>query len=419
MRESSLKTILFVDDSPAASYGGSKRVLVDIATRLDRSEWRPYAAFRTDGPYRAELDAAGIPTLVYGRLAQRSRSVAFPAWLRWLGLDTAPEGTVRRAALRRALWNGRAAFRCLWPDRLLARRLCAALPRDVAVVHYNSRMSDGCEWAHVARWLGAALVIHDHEVWREPTSLYRRVARRAACLVCLTEERAGKLREFCGSAIRATVVSNGVDLDALQARREPDKVAALRAELRGRPLLVTAAHYRPWKGQLQALDAAARLVAEGRSFLWRFCGHPSDPAYFEALQARVGALGLGSHVVIEPHRDDVPALLEAADVAVHTSIETEPFSLSILEAMGFGVAVVAARAGGHTEVVRHGVEGLLYAPRDVADLAEALAALLADPALRQRLGAAGLERVRTSYSLATQVERLEAIYREAVLAGAG
>jgi glycosyltransferase involved in cell wall biosynthesis len=190
---------------------------------------------------------------------------------------------------------------------------------------------------------------------------------------------------------------------------------ALRAELRGRPLLVTAAHYQPWKGQLQALDAAARLVAAGHSFLWRFCGHPTDPAYFEAVRARVGSLGLQDHVVVDPQRDDVPALLEVADLAVHTAIETEPFSLFILEAMAFGVPIVAARAGGHTEVVRQGVEGLLYKPRDAAELAEALAALLADPALRRRFGAAGLERVRDGYTITAQVKHLEAIYREAVL----
>ena len=410
-----MKTILFVDDSPAASYGGSKRVLVDIVTRLDRSVWRPHAAFRTDGPYRADLEAAGVPTLVYGTMAPRSVSRSRPAAIHRLGLDTASEGTVRRGALRRLLWNGRAAFHCAWRDRLVARRLCAALPRDVSLVHYNSRMADGCEWAHVARHLGAALVIHDHEVWREPALAYRRVARQAACLVCLTGERAALVREFCGDSVRTAVVPNGIDLEAMAARRQPERVVALRAELRGRPLLVTAAHYQPWKGQLPALDAAARLVAGGHSFLWRFCGHPTDPAYFEAVRARAGSLGLQDHVVVDPQRDDVPALLEAADLAVHTAIETEPFSLFILEAMAFGVPIVAARAGGHTEVVRQGVEGLLYTPRDTAELAETLAALLMDPALRRRFGAAGLERVRNAYTITAQVEHLEAIYREAVL----
>ena len=411
-----LRTILFVDDSPAASYGGSKRVLVDIVTRLDRSVWSPHAAFRKDGPYRADLEAAGVPTLVYGALAPRSVARPRSTALHRLVLGTVSEGRVRRSPLRRLLWNGRAAFRCAWRDRLAARRLCAVLPRDVSLVHYNSRMADGCEWAHVARRLGAALVIHDHEVWRVPAGAYRSAARQAACVVCLTGERAALMREFGGDSVRTEVVPNGIDLEALAARRQPERAAALRAESRGRPLLVTAAHYQPWKGQLPALDAAARLAAGGHAFLWRFCGHPTDPAYFEAVRARVVALGLQDQVVVDPQRDDVPALLEAADVAVHTAIETEPFSLFVLEALACGVPIVAARAGGHTEVVRHGVEGLLYTPRDSAELAGALAALLADPALRRRLGAAGLERVRSGYTIATQVERLEAIYREAVSA---
>jgi glycosyltransferase involved in cell wall biosynthesis len=408
------RTILFVEDSPAASYGGSKRVLVEVVPRLDRAAWRPRVAFRTDGPYRADLEAAGIPTLVYGRVAPRGRQVPRPAWTRWLGLDVAPDGAALRGPPRRWLWNALATWRWLGRDRLAARRLCAALPGDVALIHFNSRMATGCEWAHVARRLGAALVIHDHEVWREPPATYRRVARRAACLVCLTAERAATLRGFCGEPLRTAVVPNGIDLDALDARRRPERAAGLRAELGGRPLLITAAHYQPWKGQLQALEAAARLAATGRPFAWRFCGHPTDPVHFEAVRARAAAPDLRDHVVVDGYRDDVPALLEAADVAVHTSIAAEPFSLSVLEAMALGVPVVAAREGGHTEVVREGVEGLLYTPRDPAALAETLAALLADPARRARLGAAARERVRDGYTIAAQVASLEAVYRAAV-----
>lgn len=279
-------------------------------------------------------------------------------------------------------------------------------------------MANGTEWAHVARRLGAALVIHDHEVWREPPASYRGVARRAACLVCLTEERAATLRGFCGDPVRTEVVPNGIDLDALAARRRPDRAAALRAESPGRPLLVTAAHYQPWKGQLQALEAAALLAAGGAAFRWRFCGHPTDAAHFAAVRARAARPDLRDRVVVDAYRDDVPALLEAADLAVHTAIATEPFSLAILEAMALGVPVVAARAGGHTEVVRDGVEGLLYTPRDPAALADALATLLADPGRRARLGAAARERVRHDYTVAAQVARLEAIYREAAAGAA-
>lgn len=408
------RTILFVEDSPAASHGGSKRVLVDIVRRLDRSFWRPHAAFRQDGPYRADLEAIGTPTLVYGPLAPRAAPRSRPARLGRLGLRTTAAGAVSRGAWRGLLRDARADFHYAFRDRLLAGRLCAALPRGISLVHYNSRMASHYEWAHVARRLGAALVIHDHEVWREPPRAYREVARQAACLVCLTEERAALVREFCGDDVRTAVVPNGIDVDAVLARARPEQVASWKTLARGRPLLVTAAHYQPWKGQLQALDAAARLRASGHSFLWLFCGHPTDPAYFDAVREKARASALRDAVVIEAQRDDVPALLEAADVAVQTAVQPEPFSLFVLEAMACSLPVVAAREGGHTEVVRHGAEGLLYTPRDTSALAEAIVALLTDPELRQRCGAAARARVRDAYSLTAQMSRLEAIYREAV-----
>ena len=62
--------------------------------------------------------------------------------------------------------------------------------------------------------------------------------------------------------------------------------------------------------------------------------------------------------------------------------------------MGEGVPVVATPVGATPELVRHGIEGLLMEAGRPDALADALGRLLDDPALRQRLGAAGLQRVR-------------------------
>jgi glycosyltransferase involved in cell wall biosynthesis len=92
----------------------------------------------------------------------------------------------------------------------------------------------------------------------------------------------------------------------------------------------------------------------------------------------------------------MPRLLRSADV-VACAPWYEPFGIVPLEAMACGVPVVATAVGGQIDSVVHGLTGLHVAPRDPSGLAEALAALLEDPARRAELGAAGRRRARRRY----------------------
>jgi glycosyltransferase involved in cell wall biosynthesis len=92
--------------------------------------------------------------------------------------------------------------------------------------------------------------------------------------------------------------------------------------------------------------------------------------------------------------DDIGAELGELDVLVHASLITEGFGLVVVEGMAAGLAVVAARAGGPTEIITDGQDGLLYPPGDVHALAAAVRRLAADEPMRTRLGEAARRRAR-------------------------
>ena len=118
----------------------------------------------------------------------------------------------------------------------------------------------------------------------------------------------------------------------------------------------------------------------------------------ERLLALAAALGVAQRVRMLPQvaRAEVPALLRSADVVVAVPWY-EPFGIVPLEAMACGRPVVASAVGGMLDTVVPGRTGLLVAPHDPAALAEALRHLLERPALRERLGRQGVERVRHHY----------------------
>jgi glycosyltransferase involved in cell wall biosynthesis len=105
----------------------------------------------------------------------------------------------------------------------------------------------------------------------------------------------------------------------------------------------------------------------------------------------------------------VPVLLRSVDAVVCTPWY-EPFGIVPLEAMACGRPVVAAAVGGLKDSVVHGLTGLHVRPRNPEEVAQALAAILGDPALARQLGEAGVQRVHSHYTWDNVAATTEKIY---------
>ena len=125
----------------------------------------------------------------------------------------------------------------------------------------------------------------------------------------------------------------------------------------------------------------------------------------EELAALAESLGVSQEVRLPGESDPTP-FLRVADVFV-SAHAVEGMSNALLEAMGAGLPCVATQVPGNVEVISHGQTGLLVEPGKPEELAKAIGRLLADPALRLRMGEAARQRVRDIYS----VDAMVAAYR--------
>ena len=150
------------------------------------------------------------------------------------------------------------------------------------------------------------------------------------------------------------------------------------------------------------LGAPVRIVGEG-----------PDKA---ALEAFATERGIGN-VTFEGYQSgpELAASLAGAAVVVVPSVCYENASLSILEAMAHGKAIVASRIGGIPEQIVDGETGLLVPPGDARALREALARLLTDSCWRRRLGRAGRARVESEFSLERHCRRLLDLYARVIV----
>ncbi|MBI3087370.1 MAG: glycosyltransferase family 4 protein [Candidatus Omnitrophica bacterium] len=198
---------------------------------------------------------------------------------------------------------------------------------------------------------------------------------------------------------KTTVIHNGIALQPFSAALNG---ASRRA---ARPTVVCVSNFAPFKGHEVLVEALRRLTSPNPVR----CLMVGDGPTRGRIERAVQAAGLSQAVEFLGFRDDVPAILREADAVVLPS-HWEPFGLVILEAMAAGVPVVATAAGGVPEIVTDGETGLLVPPGDARAMAQAVARVLSEEPLRQRLVAQAAELVRTRFTAEAMARAYERWY---------
>jgi glycosyltransferase involved in cell wall biosynthesis len=273
--------------------------------------------------------------------------------------------------LRRRPWLG------LLVPALLAGFVRAARRVEADLLHAHWLPSG---W--VAARTGRPYVVQvwgtDVELARRAPRLARSVLRGARLVIAASTALADSAREL--GAEKVEVIPSGVDL--------PAEVG----EEASPPEVLYAGRLSPEKGveELVAAASGMNLVVAGAG----------------PLQAHVPrALGFVPH-------DELQRLYARAAVVACPS-RREGFGVACLEAMAHARPVVASAVGGLTDLVVDGETGLLVPPRDPAALRDALERLLADAALRRRLGLAGRRRAQERFSWPAVTDATLAAYEAA------
>jgi L-malate glycosyltransferase len=350
--------------------GGTEHLVVQICKRLPAEYGTVVCCLDAEGEWAADLQARGIEVRALHR-----RSGFRPG--------------VGRAIARFAAERDIDVLHCHQYSPFVYGRIAAMWNRRLRIVYTeHGRLSDA------------------------PPSWKRRLvnpllARFDGRIVAVSHELRDFMIESRFPRERVSVIHNGI---------EPGQAASTLDRRRARMLLglderafvvTTVARLDPVKDLMTLLDAfafvrkrvpSARLVIVG------------DGPERQRLTERAGRDDLAGAVQITGYRDDVRALLPAADVYASSSI-SEGVSITILEAMATGIPVVATAVGGTPEILSDGTGGILVPSREPVRMAAAIVALARDQRRRASLAAAARRRLEASFTIDRMVDDYARSYR--------
>ncbi|MCY2973373.1 MAG: glycosyltransferase family 4 protein [Planctomycetota bacterium] len=387
--------VLFLDQT--AQLGGAELCLKDmVLVRKDAYQAADRVVLLQHGPLEDLLRSAGIDTVVYG-FSKSSQSIRKDG------------GLLKKVG---------SSFDVLQLARAVARE---AADMDVIYPNTPKALIVGA----MAGWLaGKPVVYHLHDMltvehfsWSNLVLMVQTANRLVRHVIANSQSSADAFRA-AGGTTPMTICYNGFRRDvfddhshnhSMHRKMIRDSIG-LPIQTTGQPLVMVFGRYAPWKGQHVAIEALRNLpgvhlalvgdalFGEG-DYKSQLITMAADPK----LQSRVHFLGF---------RDDVPALMQAADVVVHCSVAPEPFGRVIVEAMLSKRPVIASSAGGALEIVQDRVNGFTATPGDAPDLANRIREVFELPvAHREQIIAAAYQSALDRFELKAVVEKVNETLR--------
>lgn len=368
--------ILFIDQS--GQPGGAELCLADVAASFGRHS---RVLLLSPGPFEEMLRSRGIPCGILpipGRISSVGKSAAPGDYFRMI-----PELSGFLSALRQEVRNCDVLYLNTAKALLLGSAVAFGKP---VVFHLHDLLTP----EHFSRWNLRLIVI---------------AANRARGVIANSHATAEAFRAAGGRA-PVHVIPNGFD-PARFAPRPDSELSALRHSVRAKNAPVAAVFGRisRWKGQDVLLRAAAQIPDLVVWVVGEAVFTGDDRIYAGELKSLASSSALEGRVFFLGHRDDIPQLMQAADVIVHTSVAPEPFGRVVVEGMLSGRSVIAGRAGGPVEIIRNGETGWLFEPGNAGELATLLRQVLDSPSRGRDEGLLASLEARKQYALPAVIEQ--------------
>ncbi|HMG74412.1 MAG TPA: glycosyltransferase family 4 protein [Pyrinomonadaceae bacterium] len=385
--------ILFYNHTGQIS--GAERVLLTILAGGERLRFIPVVLCPADGPLVSRVRELGVRTIAIDRLEARFT----------LRLDR--------------LANYAASF-----VRLIRAARVAVINEAPDIIHANS-IRAGLVMSMATIGLDVPVVWHVHDLLPRHTlstaiRLFAASSQRNR-LVAVSRAVANRFQGRLIHSFRGRIetIYNAVDIERFYPDPKSRKEIRRALGIEATKVIGIVGQLTPRKGQLELIEAFAEISCEFPDTVLLIVGEPlfnRDTEYAKSVANAARSFGIADRILFLGQREDTPAIMRALDLLVVNS-RTEPFGLTVIEAMASGVPVLATAVDGIREIVRHGENGWLVKSLDRGALVKGMLTLLRDQSLRRQLGREGRREAIARYSTNRFLSEIEKLYCDVLESG--
>lgn len=285
-------------------------------------------------------------------------------------------------------------------------------------MHYFSKVH-ALAIQEISKTKGVPLILTAHNVWDDNLFLDLTKNIRWSHIIAVSHFIKREIIGIGYDHRKITVIHHGIDQEVYSPKVNPQPVFKKYPILRNKRVIFHPARMGLAKGcdvSIKALriikerfpDAVLVLAGTKNIIDW-VQSQQKDIAYMVSL---VKFLGLRDSVLIDAFPlEDMPALYAASMVCVYPSTASEPFGLTMLEALASARPMVVTEAGGMPEIIKDGIDGFIVPVKNFEALASRVIQLLANKELRERLGYTGRQIVEQQYTKQIIAENTLRLYR--------
>ena len=286
-------------------------------------------------------------------------------------------------------------------------------------MHYFSKMHTNT-LRNLAKKKSIPLILTAHNVWDD--NLFLDLTKKTKWTHIIAVSHFIK-REIIGAGYNhkdITVIHHGIDEDAYSPGIKPAAAYRKYPMLKGKKVIFHPARMGLAKGCDVTIKAfrlirnrfpnTMLILAGTKNIIDWSLSQQKDIAYMVNL---IKSLRLKDSVLIDSYAlEDMPALYAASSVCVYPSTSSEPFGLTMLEALSSGKPMIVTEAGGMPEIIKDGINGFVIPVKDYETLAARAMYLLSEKDVRDRLGITGRRMVEQNYTRDIIARNTLALYRK-------
>jgi len=275
--------------------------------------------------------------------------------------------------------------------------------------HFGSDAASAAMLASRMTGIPFSFTAHAKDIFHEAVdrALLRRKIDEAKFVVTVSDFNRRHLIDLAGKESEGKIVRlyNGIDLERFQVDRSISREPGL---------ILGVGRLQEKKGFHHLIEACRVLRDSGASFRCEIVGEGPER---EALERQIASAGLQDCVALlgaKPQEELINMLKRATlfvlPCIVSANGDRDALPTVLLEAMAVGLPVISTNLVGIPEIVEHGKTGLLAAPGDPVELANAIKSMLDQPKLRESLALAGVAKVKTLFNLRKNVPILKSLF---------